>query len=227
MKKIILFSSLALLSSLFIVGCKHDDEKFISEGKIEFSASVLDMSNSMASMAPSKMTIKFKKNKSCVEMSAGMGLFTTSFVSDPQTKSLIQMVKLLNKKFWISQDSNDIKKENEASQFEIKATTETKVIAGYKCIKAIVHPINTAVESPDFTIYYTKELNIQNPNFANPYYTIDGVLMEYQMKKFGLEMRFVAQKIINEVVEDVVFEVPADFKKISQQEMDELFAGLQ
>ncbi len=225
MKKLSVLSLIALFSMLFWGGCKHEDEKFISEGRIEYAAALVDQTNSMANMAPSKMIIKFKKNKSCVEMSAGMGLFTTCFVSNPEDKSLTQMVKLLNKKFWLSENSSEIKKENDSYKFEIKPSSDTKLIAGYKCQKATVHVKGS--DDPDFTIYYTKDLNIHNPNFFNPFSAIDGVLMEYQMKKFGLEMKFVANKVIKESVDDAIFEVPSDYKKISQKEMDELFQGLQ
>ena len=225
MKKPHILCLVGLFCILTLSRCKHDDDKFISEGSIEYSATVVDKSNSMASMAPSKMIIKFKKNKSCVEMSAGMGLFNTSFVSNPETHTLLQLVKLLNKKFWMMQDENEIKKEIEDYKIEIKPTDETKIIAGYNCKKSIVHYKDDS--SPDFDIYYTKELNIVNPNFANPFYTIDGVLMEYQMKKFGLEMKFVAKKVTKETVEDATFQVPDDYKKISQKEMNELFGSLE
>ncbi len=218
---IILFVGLSLI---YVESCKQDEGKFISEGSIEFAASVIDQSNSMASMAPSKMTVHFKKNKSCVEMSAGMGLFTTSFVSNPDNRTLTQMVKLLNKKFWLLQSMDEIQKDIDSYKFEIKPTKETKIIAGYTCTKAIVHKRDS--DDPDFVIYYTKELNITNPNFSNPFSNISGVLMEYQLKKFGLEMKFVATKVVKEPIDDILFEVPSDFKKITSKEMNELFEGL-
>lgn len=158
-------------------------------------------------------------------MSAGMGLFSTSFISDPETKSMIQLVKLLNKKFSLVQNEADIKKENELYPVEITPSKETKLIAGYKCQKAHVK-VNDEYAT-EFDIYYTKDLNIQSPNFANPYCKIDGVLMEYQMKKFGLEMKFTAKAVKNEDVDDSTFELPADYKAITKEEMDELFLGLQ
>jgi len=225
MKKILIVSLAGLLLILLWTSCKHTDEKFISEGSIEYTAAVCDQTNSMASMAPSKMTIKFKNNKSCVQMNAGMGLFTTSFISNPETKSLLQLVKLLNKKFWLSQDSIQIKKENDSYNIEIKPANGKKIIAGYNCQQAIVHFKDDS--EPDFEIYYTKELDIHNPNFANPFSSIDGVLMGYKMKKFGLEMKFVAKSVTKENIDAAEFEVPKEYKKISQKEMDELFAGLQ
>lgn len=222
MKKQLLFG---LAGLLLLAGCGTSNEKYISEGVIEYDAAVIDQSNPMATLAPSKMFIKFKNNKSCAEMSAGMGFFSTSFISNPETKTLTQLVKLLNKKFYLIQNEADLKRENASYPVEITPTKETKLIAGYKCIKAHVK-INDENAS-EFDVFYTKELNIQNPNFANPYFMVDGVLMEYQMKKFGLEMKFTLKSVKKETVEDATFDLPSDYKKISQKEMNELFEALQ
>ncbi len=158
-------------------------------------------------------------------MSAGMGLFSTSFISDPDKKSMTQLVKLLNKKFMLVQDEAAVKKENDGYPMEITPCKETKMIAGYKCQKA--HVKVKGESATEFDIYYTKDLNIKNPNFANPYSAIDGVLMEYQLKKFGLEMKFTAKSVKNEDIDDETFQSPADYKPISAKEMNDLFLGLQ
>jgi hypothetical protein len=225
MKKPLLIAFAGCLYILGLTNCSNSDEKFLSEGVIEYDAAIVDQNHPMAGLAPNKMIIKFKNNKSCAEMSAGMGLFSTSFISDPETKSMIQLVKLLNKKFSLVQNEAEIKKENALYPLEIKKLKETKMIAGYKCEKAHVK-VNDEY-STEFDIFYTKDLNIKNPNFANPYCEIDGVLMEYQMKKFGLEMKFTAKLIKNEDVDDSTFELPADYKAVTKEEMDELFLGLQ
>lgn len=225
MKQKIVYSLLITVVSIVFFSCGNSDEKFISEGVIEYTAKVVDESNPMATLAPSKMTISFKNNRSCAEMSAGMGLFSTSFISDPENKTLTQLVKLLNKKFSLVQNEQEIKKENENYPVEITPEKETKLIAGYKCQKAHVKLKDET--GTEFDIFYTTDLDIQNPNFANPYASVNGVLMEYQMKKFGLEMRFTATSVKNASVDDAIFELPKDYKAISQEEMNELFLGLQ
>jgi GLPGLI family protein len=196
-----------------------------SEGTIEYTASVVDDSNPMAAMAPSKMTVKFKNNKSVAEMSAGMGLFSTSFISNPENKTLTQLVKLLNKKLALVQNQVEIKKESDAYPVEITLLKETKMLAGYKCNKAHVKVKDDS--GTEFDIFYTKELGIANPNFANPFHEIDGVLMEYQMKKFGLEMKFTAKSVKKEDVEDSMFEMPSDYKIVTQDEMNTLMEQIQ
>lgn len=216
---------LSLLFILFLAGCKPLDEKFLSEGSIEYDASVVDPNSPMADMAPSSMTIKFKNNMSCVEMNAGMGLFSTAFITNPETKTLIQLVRLMNKKFSLVQNEEQLKKENELFNLEIIPTKQTKLIAGYKCKKAVAH--YKGGNSPDFDIYYTQDLNIKNPNFANPYSMIDGVLMEYQMKKFGVEMKFTAKSVLKGDIDDSTFNLPQDYKAITNKEMNDLILGLQ
>jgi GLPGLI family protein len=216
---------IVLLCLMFCNKCKNDNGKVVSEGSIEYAASVVDEANPMAALAPSKMTIKFKNNKSVAEMSAGMGLFTTSFISNPEVKTLTQLVKLLNKKLALVQKEADIKKENDLYPMEITQLKETKMIAGYKCNKAHVKLKDD--NNTEFDIFYTKELSIANPNFANPFHSIDGVLMEYQMKKFGLEMKFTAKVIKKEDIDDAVFERPTDYKIVSQEEMNTLFEQIQ
>jgi hypothetical protein len=225
MKKRLIQGLSGILLLLIAGSCGTDDTKVVSEGSIEYTATVVDQANPMAALAPSKMTIRFKNNKSCAEMSAGMGLFSTSFISDPETKTLTQLVKLLNKKFSLVQHEDEIKKENDMYKFELTHCNDTKMIAGYKCEKAHIKMQDDY--NTEFDVWYTKDLAIQNPNFANPFHMIDGVLMEYQMKKFGLEMRFVAKSVKNEDVDDATFELPPDFKAISAQEMSDLFESLQ
>lgn len=225
MKKRLLQSFSGALLLLIVGSCGQDDDKVVAEGVIEYTASVVDQSNPMASLAPSKMSIKFKNNKSCAEMSAGMGLFSTSFISDPETKTLTQLVKLLNKKFSLVLDQGSIQKENDAYKFELTPGKETKMIAGYKCEKAHVKMMDEF--GTEFDIFYTKDLAIENPNFANPFNMIDGVLMEYQMKKFGLEMKFTAKTVKKADIDDSEFELPSDFKAISAEEMATLFESLQ
>lgn len=225
MKKSSWFICLVSITFLLFASCGQGDEKNISEGVIEFDATVVDQSNPMASLAPSKLIMKFKDDKACAEMSAGMGLFSTSFISDPEKHTLTQLVKLLNKRFTLTQNQQQIDRENNAYPVELTPTNETKLIAGYKCKKTHVKMKDDS--GLEFDVFSTNELRIKDPNFCNPYFKIDGVLMEYQMKKFDLEMRFTAKSVRKEDIDDATFEIPADYKVISQDEMNELFKGLQ
>lgn len=229
MKKRFLFSLIVIINICLLSGCgspkEEGKENVISEGVINYTSEVVDMNNSMADMAPSKMTVKFKNNKSVVGMSAGMGALTISFISDPEAQTLTQLVWFLGKKYSLLQNSTDIQRENELFNIEIIPTNQTKLIAGYNCKKAKIH--YKGGDSNDYDIYYTTEINIENSNFANPYFKIDGVLMEYRIKKFGLELQFTATSVTKEPVDDAIFEIPPEYKPITAEEMTDLFIELQ
>jgi hypothetical protein len=56
---------------------------------------------------------------------------------------------------------------------------------------------------------------------------LDGVLMEYQIKKMGFELRFTATTVVSEDVEDDNFTYTSDHKKITNKEMNDIFKDLQ
>lgn len=221
------FTSFLILVIVLSYGCgSPNGGNGISEGVIEYDAEPVDKAHPMADLAPTKMTVRFKDNKSCVDLSAGMGLFSTSFISDPETRTMTQLVKLLNKKYAHVFDSIELRKENEKTpKMAIQKTNETKMIAKYKCRKARVTFPGT--DLPGFDIYYTTDINIQNPNWSNPFSEIEGVLLEYQMTRHGMEMHFTAKAVNPIEVDDAVFEVPEDYKVIGKPELDDLFNAFQ
>ena len=229
---------LFLLFVLLMAGCKSStDEKFISEGVIEYDAVAVDQSNPQAGMAPSKMSVKFKNDKVVVKMSAGLGVVGISIISDPEEKKYTEMVKIFSDKNAHISDSNEVKKLNDSllSKMKIEYTEDTKVIAGYKCKKAVISfagstaksPTNEYFTKPSFSVYYTNDINIKHSNWATEYFPIDGVLMEYQLDRYGLEMKFTASKVIKSEVTDSDFELPADYKLITKDQFEEIFKALQ
>jgi len=158
-------------------------------------------------------------------MSAEMGLFAVSFIANPETNTNTVCMKLLNKKMVAVQNTFDIERENNEFQYDFIPSNETKMIAGYKCYKVHVKPKKKELD--EFDVYYTKELDFKNPNFANPFHKIDGVLMEYQIKKLAFELKFTATSVVQEDIEDEYFTYTSDHKKISNKEMNDIFKDLQ
>jgi GLPGLI family protein len=225
MKKCLFFCLSLLILGSAIPGCGPKvNPKFISEGIIEYKASAMDPDNAMAGIAPSKMVVRFKENYTAAEMSAGAGLFGTSFISDPNKKQFINLVKMFGDKSAVRYDSVAVKKDVDADPKPIiEKLKDTKIIAGYSCNHARVTFADP--KEHGFEIWYTTEINIKNPNWTNPFHEIDGVLMEYQLKRYGLELRFKCTSVIKASVDDEVFQLPADYKLISPKEMGKKFEG--
>ncbi len=214
-----------ILIALFVSSCKYANPKYIDEGIIEYDAKPIDENNPMAGYAPSKMTVKFKKNFLAAEMSVMGGIFTTTFIFNPAKKTLTQLVKMLDLKQACIEDEAAIINENKNYTLSFVETSETKEIGGYNCKKVIV----TMPDDPSvkFDVYYTEELNVSNPNENTPYSQLKGMLMQYRLKKLGLELEFTAKGVTKEKIADTEFELPAYYKVITTQEMDEFFKSIQ
>jgi GLPGLI family protein len=195
----------------------------VSEGIIQYDITYpgAESDDLMAGLMPSEMKLHFKEGKTCGELSAGMGMFTTALLSFPDKKLLTQTVKIMNKKFMHTSDSKQVEGLiTKQPKMNIEFVPDTKVIAGYTCKKAII----TIPETKEkYEVYYTRDIKVKNPNWFTPFREIDGVLMEYKVKQYNVEMKFTAKNVMKETVDEKLFEVPNDYKNISQKEMDDMF----
>jgi hypothetical protein len=53
------------------------------------------------------------------------------------------------------------------------------------------------------------------------------MMMQFRLKKFGLEMEFTAKSVKKEDIPESTFELPAYYKIVSKEEMDEFFRSIQ
>jgi hypothetical protein len=218
---LLLFAGLIFFGFTF---CSSGNDKVIDEGVIEYDSKVVDDNHPLAGLAPNSATLKFKKDRFVIEMST-MGMFNTMFVCDLKTKTLTQMVKFMDVKQACIEDEKAIRKENDNYKLKIEETSDTKVIAGYKCNKLKVTMVNDPTVV--FDAYYTKDMGMEAVNSLSPYAGVKGMLMQYRLRKMGMEMQFTARSVKKADVTDNSFDVPAYFKIVSQEEMKKFFDGLQ
>lgn len=219
MRKNIFFLFL-LLGFLALFSCK-DGVADQSEGVIEYDVSYpkMDKTNFMLDFMPKEMKMYFKDNKYITTVSAGMGTFKTEFLCDKATDEFFQLVKLINKKYVLRLEGEQIPKTLEMlPAYRIEFVDEYKEILGYTCKKAIVTVDNETNDA--FSVYYTDQIKIENPNWCNQFAPIKGVMLEYQYDKYDICMRFEAKKINFEKVKDKIFEVPKDYQSVSFDEME-------
>lgn len=216
--------SLLLIASVVLTCCKTESDKVSDEGQIEYETKVVDENHPLAGLAPSSATLKFKKDKFIMEMST-MGMFNTMFLIDLKSKTLTQMVKFMDVKQACIESEKDFASENSEYKLKIEETSDTKIIAGYKCHKIKV----TLADNPNasFDAFYTKEMQVEQVNSLGPYAGVKGMLMQYRLKKMGLELQFTAKKVKKIEIPDNTFDVPAFFKIVSKEEMAKFFSGLQ
>ena len=202
---------------------KQTETRF-SEGIITYKTTVVDKNNPLANFAPGSATVFFKNNSLHVDMNV-MGVLKTSFISNALDNTLIQTVDFFDIKQACIQNENELVRDNKDYQIIFEETNETKLIAGYTCKKVNA----TMADQPNnaFSVYYTNELGNDSINFLSPYSAIKGMLMEYRLKKLGLELCFTATEVKKKSIGVDVFEIPNKYKVVSREEMNKLFEDFQ
>ncbi|MDQ3192700.1 MAG: hypothetical protein M3Q58_13990 [Bacteroidota bacterium] len=202
------------------------DKKYISEGIIEYDITYPETTedNVMIAIMPKTMLLKFKNDKVAFEFTGGMGLFKATFISDLQKQSIIHLVKILNKKYAITYNSSQIQEIDEMPELNINFTGDKKTIAGYESKRSLITFKDD--ENTSYDIYFTDDLNIKTPNWSTPYKEINGVLLEYQLKRYNVVMRFTATSVSAADIDDSDFEKPEEYKIITKEEMDQIFLNL-
>lgn len=184
----------------------------------------MDPSHPLYGLAPDAATFKYKKDKFAIELSV-MGMFNYSIIGDTRSKTLAQTVKFMNVKQACIERGRELQEENNDYALKIEETGETKEIIGLKAYKVKV----TKVHEPavKFDAWYTKELGMENCNALTPYAAVKGILLDYRIKKMGIEMHFVARSHQQTSIPDHTFKIPASMKIVSKEEMERFFTELQ
>lgn len=213
-----------LLIIFALAGCEKTQNKDrIKEGYIEYDIEYLDKSidNFMKGFLPKKMIIKFKDNNTINKIEGFSGIVSFTHIQNYRNKRNITLVKVLNKKYQYIEKIND-----ESLFFEklpgIKIEEQDTIVevCGFKSKKAKVTLPDKDFEP--FYIYYTEEIIINNVNAQTPFNSIDGVLLEFQLKLYDMPMRLTAKKIQSAKISSDNFEVPEGYERINRKTMAEI-----
>ena len=173
-------------------------------------------------MMPSEMTMKFKNNKSLTRLKFGMGFIEMTYLSDNDVKTITELNKFMGKKRAFVSGEKDLAyllKDVPTYTVEFIEKQDT-TIATYNCKKAIIHV--KSAQPYDFTVYYTNDIQLKDPNWCTPFKEIKGVLMEYQVEQYNIIMRFTAKSVELIEQDDADFIMPDDYKLVSQKDMEEI-----
>lgn len=116
-------------------------------------------------------------------------------------------------------------KEANLYPLKFKNTNEKKELAGYKCNRLIAYYVSNPQDS--FEVLYTTQLEPENIYDLSAYKGVQGMLMKYRLRKWGLELEFTAQNVSLQQVPDEEFELPSYYKIISKEEMEAFIKSLQ
>jgi len=215
----------SILSLLFITISVFSQP--LAEGRVVFEIKMgKDVDPQMSSMMPKEATAWFKKGKSRFEMSMMMGIKNTT-ITDENTKTSVTLMDMMGNKYAvksiIGEEDAETKKMLENSK--ITPTTETKIIAGYKCTKTIVEFKDKTGITSKFDIWSTTDLAFTSRGQGGWMSKIEGAALEFSINQGPISLTFSAKEIINEAVPDTKFVIPADYKEMSMDDLKKMTGG--
>lgn len=197
----------------------------LDEGSVEYDIVYLqnEKDNPLISLLPTTMTLKFKDEKSIQKIEGWMGIFQMAGIADRESNTRQALLKIMNEKYFYqtTMTGPDFGFDS-MPNFELKPSDSTKTIAGYLCKRYDVF-IN---DSAKFSIYYTDQIKLKNPNCNNPFKKVDGVLLEFQMSFQKIPMHLTAKKITKEEINTDEFNIPEGFVKVPKEKMQETIQNL-
>lgn len=220
-KSIFMRKWLVALFVIFLhIGCNNNVKVGeIREGKIEYRITYLnsDEFHFDESLLPRKMILEFNEDY-CINIIDGfLGVFRLSNITYFKNNRCTTYLKALDKSYVYQGNKYELMCcFNEMNEMNIEYHDSPKEIAGLICQKATV-----TFENSDniYDIYYTKELNLKNPNSTNPYHDLNGVLMEFYLDLGPYKMKFSANEFVHEEPNTKNFRIPEDARKVNREEM--------
>ncbi|MBA3898645.1 MAG: DUF4412 domain-containing protein [Bacteroidetes bacterium] len=203
-----------------IISCNQStNEKGLSQGIIEYEITYPDTGEEIPfkEFLPNSMIFKFKDNHIAFEMAGLMNMVRTSFIADLETKDVLHLIKLMDNKYATTYSGEEVASIDDYQNLQIIHTGETKEIAGYTCQKAVITLLDD--DNTSFEIFYTNNLKLNSPNWSTPYKAINGVLMQYRLKRYNLTMDFTAKKVRKAELSLEDFTQPDDYKTITKDEV--------
>lgn len=168
---------------------------------------------------PKNLVVSFKDDNIIYELISPIGNSGIINLSNPSKEIYDTYLSLFTIRYFYSSKPGEIYPGFEAMRgMEIKKTSKTEVICGFKCKNAEVS--FPSDRSKIYNVWYTEEIPVKNPNASTPFYQIDGVLMSFFFFIGCSEFHFEAQNIYKKEIPDKTFERKEKFKRVSKSDLN-------
>jgi hypothetical protein len=213
-----------LLLAVFILGlilsCNRIDSGGIYDaGKIEYRITYLNAEEDHydPSFLPKRMTLLFNQDYSINQIDGFMGFFKLGNITYFRNRKVKTHLKVLDQSYAFMGGRNEMMCCFDCMDGMILTEdTTTYDIAGLQSKKVQV----SFDDSRDtFSIYYTKDINLQHPNVTNPYKDINGVLTSFRLTMGPYLMQFRATKFDPGKAPLEEMEIPSEAKEVNRVEM--------
>ncbi|MBN2890788.1 MAG: hypothetical protein JXL97_02885 [Bacteroidales bacterium] len=218
---------LLLLSSIFFSACNEQGGP--KEGELIYKITYLqsERENPLVALLPKTVSMRFKDDNTAIYVEGFFGTFQLKFITNRKEKVSYTVLRIMDKKYISVNhiDSLNAGYEDFSNMQITKNPNDTISFAGLLCYQARV--LCAQMSDTAVSVYYTYDIDIEEPNSNSPYSQIDGVLAKFQTRVAGIDMVFELVEFNNIQIDDSEFIFPTDYEEITNQELNEILESFQ
>jgi GLPGLI family protein len=149
-------------------------------------------------------TVYIKGPLSRSEMTSA--LFSSTTIHDAKAGTAVALREVSGQKLLIRMTAENWKEKNKKYEgISFTNTSESKVIAGYKCVKAEAKLADGTV----FAVYYTTEIVPENREYENMMFkNLEGLPLEWELVQGKLKIKYTLSKINKNPIPVSRFDIP-------------------
>ena len=220
MTKYTLLTALVFL----LLGSASSAQKKVSELTLVYDATISTGDNQPKladAFDGATTTVYIKGTMSRSEMTSALASFTS--IHDKKTGGAVVLQEISGQKLLIRMTAENWADKNKKYEgISFANTSETKTIAGYKCIKAVA----TMKDGSAFTVYYTKDIVPENADYNVQFKNLDGLPLEYELTQGKLKIKYTVSKINMNPVPASKFDIPkSGYRELTYDESRKLGIG--
>ncbi len=221
-KKSLYFLTLFLSGSLLLQLPARAQKKIVSELTLVFDYSAGPANKDKPEATENAVhTIYIKGKLSRSEMTST--LFSSTVLFDANTGFAVILKEVSGQKLLIRLNPDNWSERNRMYDgIVFKNTTETKIIAGYPCIKATGQTGSGAT----ITVYYTRDLVPENRQYDPAFRDLDGLPLEYELTNGNVRIHYKLSTISMNPVPASKFDIPnSGYREMNYEESKKMNVG--
>lgn len=218
-------SVIALGSAILLWGFfpTHAQKK-VAELTLIYDYSVVSADDKPKQADPNQVathSVYIKGSKSRSEMTNA--LFSSTTLFDSNTGLAVILKEVSGQKLLIRLTHDNWQERNQPYDGMVfKNTTETREIAGYKCIKATAQTKSGATLS----VFYTRDIVPENKDYDPPFRNLDGLPLEYELANGNLKIKYRISKVNLNPVPASKFDIPkTGYREMNYEESKKMNIG--
>jgi GLPGLI family protein len=202
-----------LLAGFLLLPFLGSSQKRVGDLSLVYNSAITNADDSSKKIS-STTAYFLKGNLSRAEVSSNM--FSSVTIYDSKTGSGVILKEVNGQKLLIRMNEENWNQKNRRFlNLNFTKSNESKMIAGYSCIKASA----STSDGFEITVFFTRDLIPENKSYDPSFKNLDGLPLEYELKKGTLRIKYSLASINLNPVPESKFDIPTSgYRELTYEE---------